>query len=624
MKDFIPELLTEKLTGYFSTDGPGLPARGDLDVRFTWNLNDIFPSTAEWEQAFEYVNAHYPSLQAYAGKLYESAGVLFEFLKKKEELEITLEKLFLYAMLSKDLDLSGGTALAMFDRVSALGSKFGSVLSFFRPEILNGSLETVEGFINTVPELGIYRRYFSVLFREKEHTLSREIEEVLAAGSELSALPYNVFSVLMNANITFPEVADENGQMITLSPGRYSASLYSKDRAFRERVYRAYYSKIAEFGATFATTLSGNLKAKIFSSKVRKYSSALEAALSPNEIPVSVYENLLATVDNHLKPLHRWIQLKARLQGTETISPFDMYVSHFPNPLDKKYTIEEGYALVLKACERLGEDYLTKLKTAFENRWLDVYETKGKRSGAYSSGTTFGVHPYVLLNWNGTLNDVFTLAHEMGHCLHSAYTTAHQPYIYADYTIFVAEVASTLNENLLHEYLVATNDDPAVKAFLLERFLNDMTATFYRQVMFAEFEKIIYETVEQGGALSAEDYGKLYCDIYKKYNGPYMLTEDEEMTTHSRIPHFYYNFYVYQYATGIAASLAITDRILSNGAPAVDDYLNFLKSGSSADAITLLQRAGVDMSTPEPIVQAINKMNAALDELEAVLPELGK
>ncbi|HEY6436482.1 MAG TPA: oligoendopeptidase F, partial [Ignavibacteriaceae bacterium] len=522
-----------------------------------------------------------------------------------EEININLDQLYLYAMLSKDSDMRAGKYHSMDDRIKSLYSQVGAASSFIRPELLKIPDEKLFGMIESNDSLKTYKHTIEDLLRSKKHTLSNSEEKILAMASELSQTPYNTFSIFTNADLKLPLIEDENGEMIQLSHGRYYSAMYSKDRDYRARVFKAYLGSYKNYINTFAVLFNGNLKTNIFNARSRNFNSALESSLHKNNIPVSVYHNLIESAGKNLQPMHRWAGLKKRLLGVEKLCPYDVYVTVFNSENEKKYSYEEGVEIVLNSLKVMGDNYLSSLQKAFTNRWLDVYETKAKKSGAYSSGTTFGVHPYVLLNWTDLLNDVFTLSHEMGHNMHSYYTGKHQPYPYANYSIFLAEVASTFNESLLQDHLFEIAESKNEKLFLLERYLNNLTATFYRQIMFAEFEMIVYDRTEKGESLTADALNDLYKMIYQKYWGPEMFVPEEEQYTWARIPHFYYNFYVYQYATGFAASEVLAKKVKIDGDDAVNKYLNFLKAGSSDYPINILKSAGIDMNSPEPI-QAIS------------------
>lgn len=595
-----------------------LPLRIDIEEKYKWDTTHIFSSDELWEEKFSFVENLIDNFKSFEGRLGESAEKLLSFLKFDEEIGTSLEQLYLYAMLKKDEDLNESKYQLMEQKIKSLYTKATAASSFALPELLSLSEEKLNSFKGD-DKLSTYRHYFEELILKKPHTLSKEEEKIVALSGEVTTVPYEAFSMFTNADLKFDEVEDDSGKMITMSHGRYYSALSSKDRAYRERAYKAYYKPFKEYAKTFSVILNGNIKSNIFYARVKKYTSALEAALKRNNISTEVYTNLIRTVSDNLSPMHRWAELKAKVMKLEKLNPFDTYVELFEVDSEKKYSFEEACQLVLNSCKPLGEDYVNNLKTAFNNRWIDVFETKGKRSGAYSSGTTYGVHPYVLMNWNNQLNDVFTLAHEMGHNMHSYYTGNHQPYIYANYTIFLAEVASTLNESLLLDYLIQQSKNANEKLALMEKFLNNITTTFYRQTMFAEFEKLIYEYVESGNALTVEFLCENYKSLYQKYWGDKMLITEEETFTWARIPHFYYNFYVFQYATGFAASEAISNLVKNEGDSAIQRYLRFLKSGSSNFSLDLLKAAGVDMLSDQPVISTTEKMNQILNEMEIII-----
>ncbi len=594
-----------------------LPCRDDIQDEYKWNLTNVYPNDELWEKDFAFVESKLPEYKKYEGVLTQNADTLLEALKLDDELGIILGRLYLYAMLSKDLDLANSKYMSYDDRIKGLYAKLSAANSFYHPELLSVSIGHLRKMYSEKPELKIYDHYFEDLFRQAEHTLSKEQEEILALSSEVRGVPYSAFSLLTNTDIQFPVIEDENGNEFKISQPRFYASLYSKDRAFRQRAYKAYCSQFVNYSNTFSALLNGSLKSNIFNAKARKFSSAVEASLSKNNIPVAVYDSLIKAASDNLAPMHRWTRLKKKLLEIDELHPYDTYVSLFN--MDKEYSFEDGKKLVIDSLECLGPDYIGMLKKAFNNRWLDVFETKNKRSGAYSSGTTFGVHPYVLLNWTNMLNDVFTLTHEMGHNMHSYYTGQSQPFVYANYSIFLAEIASTFNENLLLDYLIKTSRSNFEKLSLLEKYLNNITTTFFRQSMFAEFEQIIHRKAENGEGLTPDAFSSIYTDLYQKYWGPDMVIDDEEKFTWGRIPHFYYDFYVYQYATGFAASEALVQKIKNEGNSAVEKYLTFLKSGTSDYAINLLTKTGVDITTTGPFLAVIKKMDECLDEIEELI-----
>lgn len=613
-----PDLIHNK--NYYSDNSTAsIKTRDDVDEKYKWNLKDIYKDENEWEKDFEAVENKLKEYEKFEGKLGKSPDVLLKLFKLDDEIGIKIERLYLYSMLAKDTDMRVTLYQGMDDRIKGLYSKVQAVSSFIRPELLSLPSEKLSQMINSSDELKVYKHRIDDLIRTKEHTLGRREEELLAMASEALQTPYNTYSMFTNADMKFQSVKDPDGEEVEISHARFYAAMYSKDRDFRERAFKAYLKPYSNHINTFTSLFNGNLKANIFNAKARKYNSAREAALDVNNVPVSVYDNLLESVNNNFAPMHRWASLKKDLLGVDELHPYDVYVTLFEAESEKEYPFEQAKEIVAESLKLLGDDYLSNLKKAFDNRWIDVFETPAKRSGAYSSGTTFGVHPYVLLNWTDLLTDVFTLTHEMGHNMHSYYTGITQPYPYANYSIFVAEVASTFNESLLLDYLIENSNSKSEKLFLLEKYLNNITATFYRQVMFAEFEMMVYEDSEKGKALTPDTLSQMYKHIFQKYWGKEMVVGAEEQFTWARIPHFYYNFYVYQYATGLAASEVLAKKVKEDKDSAVNKYLDFLKAGSSDYPINILKKAGVDMNSPEPVIAVTEKMNSLIDEMEELL-----
>lgn len=596
-----------------------IPSRNQIDERYKWNLTDIYNTDNDWEADFMWVENNLNVYKKFEGKLSTDPSELLSCLKFNDEINAKVEKLYLYAMLSKDSDMRITKYQGMDDRIKNLYSRVSTASSYINPELLAIDELKLFEMINQNDGLKIYKQAIDDLLRTKQHTLLKEQEEILALAGEISQTPYNTFSIFTNADIKFPVVEDDSGHNVEMSHARYYAALYSKDRSYRERAFKAYLSPYKNYINTFASLFNGNLKINIFYSKARKYSSAREASLDKNNIPLSVYDNLIDTAGKNLGPMHRWAAMKKSVLGLSEFHPYDVYVTLFEETDNKKYTYDEAKEIVLNSLKVMGTDYLHSLNQAFENRWIDVYETQAKKSGAYSSGTTFGVHPYVLLNWTDLLNDVFTLAHEMGHNMHSYYTGLTQPYPYANYSIFLAEVASTFNESLLLDYLISISNSKAEKLYLLEKYLNNITSTFYRQVMFAEFEMLAYQRAENGEALTQDVLCNMYKVVFQKYWGPEMIIDEEEEFTWARVPHFYYNFYVFQYATGFAASQVLAKHVKDDNKSAVDKYISFLKAGSSDYPINILKKAGVDMNSPEPVLAVTQKMNEILDEMESLL-----
>jgi oligoendopeptidase F len=600
------------------TDSSTLPSRELIDEKYKWDLTHIYQDEKQWEQDYDWVKENLSNYEKFAGKIGVSVDVFYQCLQFDDAVNKVLEKLHLYAMLSRDSDLRIQKYRAMDDRIRNLFTRVSAARSFIKPELLEIPEDQLFSFLKIKSELAVYGHYLNDIIRTKKHTLKKEQEEILALSHEVTAAPYKAYSIFTNSDLKFPIIEDEKGKQVEMSHARFYAAMYSVNRAYRERAFKSYLNLYIQFINTITELFNGNLKANIFNARARKYSSAREAALDLNNIPLTVYDNLIKTTNENLTPLHRWAAIKKKILCIDELHPYDVYTSLF-STIEREYSYEEATRLVYNSLQPLGEDYLNSLKTAFDNRWIDVHETQSKRSGAYSSGTTYGVHPYVLLNWTNLLNDVFTLAHEMGHNMHSYYTGLMQPYPYANYSIFLAEVASTFNESLLLDYLISNSSSKDDKLFLLEKYLNNITSTFYRQVMFAEFELEVYSRLEKDSALTADNLCSLYKDIYQKYWGKEMVIDREEEFTWARIPHFYYNYYVFQYATGFAASEALSAKVKTEGAPAVERYLNFLKAGSSDYPINILYSAGVDTNSSQPVTAVTQKMNNLLDQLETLL-----
>ena len=607
-------------TALFAQDQAGkLPTRGEIAAEDTWKLEDIYASEDLWEADFTKIEGLLSRFEAFEGKLGDSSKILLECLLLDDQLGEIYGKLHLYAFRRRDEDTAVSKYQAMADRLQGLGTKAMSATSFMSPEILAIPDKKLEKLIRKEKGLALYRQYLDDILRSRPHTLPKEQEALLAQAGEALSASYNAFTMLNNADLTFPSIKDGEGGDLELSKSRYYMLMYSPDRRVRRDAYKGFYTSYEAHKNTLASLFSSNLKASVFSMKVRNYDSCLQAALDGNNIPVSIYENLIVAVNENLEPLHRWAALKKRVLGLDDLHPYDTYAPLFSD-VAGKYTFEEAKEMVLKALAPMGEDYCRVLARSFDERWIDVYENVGKRSGAYCDGT-WGVHPYVLLNYAGTLNDVFTLAHEMGHAMHSYYTFANQPFVYSNYSNFVAEVASITNEALLLDYLLDRTDDREEKLALLQNYVENIVMTCYRQTRFAEFEKLASEMLERGEALTAEALDTLFGELYRKYWGPGMTLDPEEALSWARIPHFYYDFYVYSYATSYAASELLAQKIMDEGQPAIDRFLDFLGSGNSDYPVNILRKAGVDMTTPEPVVATARKFSALLDQIETLIAE---
>lgn len=593
-----------------------LKKRSEVEKKYTWATEDLYAADELWEKELEELKKVPAELETYRGHLGESADTLYRFLQRNDEIGVMIGRLYSYAARKKDEDTTNPVYQAMSGKMASVYNDISAALSFSTPELVAIPEETYDRFYAEKEELKLYKRMIDNELRVKEHTLSEAEERILAAAGEVTELPGDAFSIFNNADMQFPVVSDGEGGKVRLTHGNYIHLVENADRAVRKEAFEALYSVFSQFRNTFAMLLSGQIKQLSFYSKQRKYASNLEAALYRNEVPVSVYKNLIQTVHDNMGLMYRYVKLRKKMLGVDELHMYDVYTP-IVSGVDMKIPFEEAKKIVYDALEPMGEEYRKLLKEGFDNRWIDVYENVGKRSGAYSAGSR--VHPYVLLNYAGNLDSVFTLAHEMGHALHSWYSNNNQPVVYSDYRIFVAEVASTCNEALLMQHLLKTTKDPKERAYLINHALDGFRGTLYRQTMFAEFEMIINEKSEKGETLTAEELGRIYHDLNALYFGEDMIIDPQIDVEWARIPHFYYNFYVYQYATGYSAAMALSAKILKEGESAVKDYIRFLSGGCSTDPISLLKIAGVDMSTPAPVSQALKVFEGYLDELEALL-----
>lgn len=591
--------------------------REEVRVEDTWKLEDMYPSEKEWEEDLKRVAELAEEIAGMEGHLAESAGNLLRVLEKSAELGQKLMLAYNYAERLFDQDQKNNAHQAMSARAMSVYAQAASKTAYLEPEIIGIDGERLERFYREEPGLELYRRQIQEICRLKEHCLTAEMEKLLAEATEMSNTASDTFSVINNADFQFPEVEDEKGEKVRITHGRYGTLMESADRRVRRESFEKMYSVYQQYVNTLASLYNGQVKMQIFYAKARKYANTLEAAVTANDVSPVVYHNLVETVGKNLDKLHSYVSLRKKCLGVEELHMYDIYTPMIPDAA-KEISYEEAKATVLKALAPLGEDYLQKLREGFENRWIDVYENQGKRSGAYSAGA-YGVHPYVLLNYSGTLDSMFTLAHEMGHALHSCYSNENQPYIYADYKIFVAEVASTTNEILLMEYLLKNTEDKKERAYLLNHYLDSFKGTVFRQTQFAEFEMMSNALCESGESLNAGNLNKMYLELNQKYYGPDMISDEQIAYEWARIPHFYYNFYVYQYATAFSASVAIAKSILKEGAPAVERYKKFLSGGCSMAPVELLKIAGVNLETPKPIEQAMQTFGEILEEMETLV-----
>ncbi len=587
--------------------------RGNVPEQYTWNLSDIFESDEAWRAEYDALRAMPAEIAAYRGRLGAGAAELLSWFRQSDELSLRCTALGNYAMRKSDQDQGDGFYQDMNGKAMSVIVAISRAAAFAAPEIMAIPDETLDAFFREAPALEEYRRSLYQIRRRRAHILSPAEEKLLAAAGEISAAPGQIGSVFRNADLTFPAVTDGEGREHTLTNGAFVPLEESADRVLRKNAFEAYYGRLGEFRNTAAALLDAQFKQLRFHADARGYGSTLEASLDETEVPVPVYLNLIDAVHANLDKMYRYVALRKKLLGVDELHMYDVYT---PIVEDAARTIdfEEAKATVLEALAVLGEDYAALLREGFENRWIDVYENAGKRGGAYSAGAR--PHPYVLLNHKDTLDSMFTLAHEMGHSLHSCYSAKNQPVSTSDYVIFVAEVASTCNEVLLMRWLLDRTTDRRERAYLINHFLDSFKGTVYRQTMFAEFELAMGRMAEAGETLTADALCEKYHELNKLYFGPDMISDDGIALEWARIPHFFYNYYVFQYATGFSAAVAIADRIFAGNAEALAAYKRFLSGGSSADPISLLKIAGVDMSTPEPINAALRLFGELVDEME--------
>ena len=594
-----------------------LTKRSDIAKEFTWDLESIFSTNDDWENSFKKIEQGLPELEALKGTLAQRGQALLKVLQTRDELLEELETLVVYASMRKDEDTTNSKYLGMYDRAMQLYIRASTVISYIEPEILALLQVTLDTFVNETPGLSLYGQQLDDINRNRPHVRSAEVEAVLAAAGEISEVPDSIFSMIDNADLKLPQIQNEKGEEVPLTKGNYLVYIRSTDRRVRKEAFDGMHGTFLKQRNTIAATLAGQVKGNIFFSRQRGFGSSRERALARYNIPVSVYDNLVETVSEYIHLLNRYMKLRKRILQLDELHMYDLYV-----PIVKETADEISYAeacdTVMSALAPLGENYTSILRQAFKERWIDVYETPGKRGGAYSGGG-YKTRPFILLNFQNKRDSMYTLAHELGHSMHSSFTRSHQPFQYGDYTIFVAEVASTLNEGLLTEYLLRNTDDPSVRLAILNYSLEGLRGTLFRQTMFAEYEQQIHSQAEQGQPLTADSLSAMYRALNEKFYGGEAVIDELIDIEWARIPHFYYNFYVYQYATGISAASALVQQILQDGQPAVQRYLTFLSSGSSDYSIELLKKAGVDMMSSEPVRQALQLFDSHLTQMERLL-----
>jgi len=589
--------------------------REDVNIEDTWNLKDLFESDQVWRDKFNEMKDIIFKLETFEGTLGEGPKTLHKCLRFYNELAYEIERLYVYANMKLHQDGANSHYQGLADMSENLVTEFSTISSFIDSEIIEIEEDKLKSFIEEFDELKLYQHYIQNLLDNKDHILDSKMEGVLAQVGEIAQAPEAIFAMFNNADISFPIIEDEDNNKVQITHGRFIAFLESPDPRVRRDAFKGLYSTYEANKNTLAATFSANIKQYGFFAKMRNFSTPIEAALSPRHIPLSVYDNLITTVHDNLTYMHDYVSLRKDLLGLDELHMYDLYTP-IVKDIDMKISYDEAWDTIIKALEPMGDEYISLLKEGRYNRWIDIYENKGKRSGAYSWGA-YGTHPYVLLNHTNNINSMFTLAHEMGHAIHTHYSNTNQPYVYAGYTIFVAEVASTVNEALLINYLLDNVEDKDERSYLINYFMEQFRGTIYRQTMFAEFERLMHQKQQEGIALTAETISDEYYKLVKKYHGDDLIVDKEISMEWARIPHFYTPFYVYQYATGFSAAIAISQRILEEGNDAVEEYKEFLKGGSSKHPLDLLKIAGVDMSSPEPI-------SKALDVFKGLVEELGK
>lgn len=594
-----------------------LKERKDIPTEYTWDLESMYENEERWEADLSDVMNKAGDFEKYKGRVGESSEILLNVLKDMGQLFRKIYNVYVYANMKLDEDTRVGNSQALYDRAMSAYVKVQEKTSFVTPEILQLDASTIKKYLDESEELRLYEQYLDNILRKKEHVLTVQEENLLAQMGEIANAPDKIYSMLNDADIKFPTIEDEDGKEVEITQGNFIPLMESKKREVRKAAFEGLYSTYENFKNTFAQTLNGKAKANIVNARIRKYNSAMEASLDENNIPVSVYENLLTSINNNLDSMYKYMRIRKRALGLDELHMYDLYTP-IVKDIDFKIPYEESKELILKGLKPLGEEYISVLKEGFNNRWIDVYENKGKRSGAYSSGS-YDSKPFILTNYHDTLDSVFTVAHEMGHSVHSYFTNKNQPYIYSGYSIFLAEIASTTNELLLLDYMLKNTGNDKEKLYLLNHYLEQFRTTVFRQAMFAEFEKSIYEYVEKGGALTADYLCDTYKELNKKYYGPDVVIDDRIAIEWARIPHFYYNFYVFQYATGYSAAVKFSQQILNEGKQAVERYIKFLKSGSSDYPVNVLKSAGVDMTTGEPVDSALKLFGELVDEMDRLI-----
>ncbi len=600
--------------------------REEIPAKYKWNLTDLYASDEAWRDAVQSLTLKLDEVEQFKGTLTKSATNLLKALEFNSDLSKEASKIYLYAGMNSDLDTHEMKYNGMKQELQSLFSNFGAKAAFIQPEILAADWETIEGFLKEEPKLEIYRMGLENMFRTKAHSLSEAEERIMALSGMVSSVPQAVYGTFSNAEMPKPEVTLSDGSKIAIGSAEYGRYRASSNRADRETVFNAYWNNFAKFKASYGEMLYGNVKSDIFNARARHYESSLEASLYPNNIPVEVYHSLVDNVNENLPAFHRYLKIKQRMMGVDTLKYLDLYAPVVKD-VDLKYSYDEATTLILEALKPLGKEYVSTVEKAVDERWIDVYPTPGKRSGAYSNGAFYDGHPFILLNYNDLYDDVSTLAHELGHTMQSYFSNKTQPYPTADYETFVAEVASTFNEVLLFNYMIDRVEDDDVKLSILMEWLDRFKGTLFRQTQFAEFELKIHEEAEKGKPLTGDEFSEIYADIVNRYYGHkegVCHVDDYMHMEWAYIPHFYYNFYVYQYSTSFTASISLAEKVMSGDKQALDNYIEFLSAGGSDYPIELLKKAGVDMTSTEPFEKTIASMNKVMDEIEKILDKKEK
>lgn len=593
------------------------PNRDQVPENLTWDLTPIFSDNQAFLAELDSVKEATKTINQLSGIMSNSADDLLNVVKKVLNLNRRYENVYVYSHLSNDVDTSNNDAQARMEQVEALGTKLSEATAWFDPEIINLGKAKIDNFISKQPKLSEYDRLFKMILKDEGHVLSVEAEKLLSGASNIFNAPEKIFSMMDSADFVFPEVKDDQGNLVRLSNGLYSLLLQSTNQNTRKEAFQKFYTVFNQFKHTLAATLSSEVAVNNYQAQAHHFSSAREQAMHENEIPESVFDTLVKTVNDNLPLLHRYVSLRKKILNLSEMHMYDMYVPLAKDP-DVKYTFAESKKIMLQALQIMGPDYVKHVQEELDNRWIDVVENKGKRTGAYSSGV-YDTNPYILLNWQDNLDNLYTLIHETGHSMHSFYSSHNQPYQYGNYSIFVAEIASTTNENILTDYLLANTNDSEMKKYILSQYLEGFKGTIFRQTQFAEFENWIHEQGRLGKSLTADVMSKKYKEINEKYYGDEIVSDPEIAIEWSRIPHFYYDFYVYQYATGFGAASTLAEKISSGNQNSIDAYLNYLKSGSSDTPINIMKRAGVDMTNSQYLEAAFAKFSQRMDELESLI-----